>query len=61
METSGFTFVTSGKKRDTMTGKATLKLFPHFQSLAEVAGLSPILRSIVILVMFMIQATSSAS
>ena len=38
METSGFTFVTSGKKRDTMTGKATLKLFPHFKELADVAG-----------------------
>eukprot|EP00042_Codosiga_hollandica_P052945 m.680595 g.680595 ORF g.680595 m.680595 type:complete len:215 (-) comp58595_c0_seq1:1547-2191(-) len=38
METSGFTFVTSGKKRDTLTGKATLQLFPHFKELAECAG-----------------------
>ena len=30
--------VTSGSKRDSLTGKATLQLFPHFSELAECAG-----------------------
>ncbi len=42
METSTFSFVTSGKKRDTLTGKATLQLFPHFKELAECAGMDPL-------------------
>jgi len=33
IETQGFTVVTSGKKRETLTGNATLHLYPHFKSL----------------------------
>lgn len=29
IETQGFTFCTSGKKRDTLKGQATMQLFPH--------------------------------
>ena len=29
METQGFTFCTSGKRRDTLKGQATMQLFPH--------------------------------
>lgn len=38
METSGFTFVTSGKTRASLKGEATLQLFPHFKGLADNAG-----------------------
>ena len=31
IETQGFTFCTSGKKRDTLKGQATLQLFPHLK------------------------------
>ncbi len=31
IETQGFTFITSGKKRDTLKGQATLQLFQHLQ------------------------------
>lgn len=31
IETQGFTFVTSGKKRDTLKGHATMQLFQHLQ------------------------------
>ena len=31
IETQGFTFCTSGKKRDTLKGQATMQLFPHLQ------------------------------
>ena len=31
IETQGFTFVTSGKKRDSLKGQATLQLFSHLQ------------------------------
>ncbi|GIY62311.1 uncharacterized protein CEXT_676741 [Caerostris extrusa] len=39
IETQGFSFVTSGKKRETLTGNATLHLYPHFKPLAEIKGL----------------------
>jgi len=39
IETQGFTFVTSGKKRESLTGNATLHLYPHFKPLAEFPGL----------------------
>merc|ERR1711981_1295425 len=35
IETQGFTVVTSGKKRETLTGNATLHLYPHFKSLVN--------------------------
>ena len=31
IETQGFTFVTSGKKRETLKGQATMQLFSHLQ------------------------------
>lgn len=38
IETQGFTFCTSGKKRDTLKGQATMQLFPHLhQELQEFA------------------------
>jgi len=39
IETQGFTFVTSGKKRESLTGNATLHLYPHFKPLSEFQGL----------------------
>merc|ERR550539_2221887 len=39
IETQGFSFVTSGKKRESLTGNATLHLYPHFKPLAEVPNL----------------------
>ena len=38
METSGFTFVTSGKKKKTLTGPATMVAFPHFRPLSDNAA-----------------------
>lgn len=38
IETQGFTFVTSGKKRESLTGNATLHLYPHFKSLQDLEG-----------------------
>lgn len=38
VETQGFTFVTSGKRRETLTGKATLHLYPHFKALEKIKG-----------------------
>lgn len=35
IETQGFTVVTSGKKRESLTGNATLHLYPHFRKLCE--------------------------
>ncbi|KAJ3603696.1 hypothetical protein NHX12_028440 [Muraenolepis orangiensis] len=35
IETQGFTFVTSGRKRESLTGNATLHLYPHFRPLLE--------------------------
>ena len=37
IETQGFSFVTSGKKRESLTGNATLHLYPHFKPLAQVS------------------------
>ncbi|XP_065054289.1 uncharacterized protein LOC135683068 [Rhopilema esculentum] len=38
IETQGFTFITSGKKRESLTGNATFHLFPHFKPLQEIEG-----------------------
>jgi len=38
IETQGFTFVTSGRKRESLTGNATLHLYPHFEPLREQPG-----------------------
>eukprot|EP00117_Sycon_ciliatum_P013676 scpid72947/ scgid14246/ Sarcalumenin len=38
IETQGFTFVTSGKKRESLTGNATLHLYPHFKPLQKLDG-----------------------
>ena len=32
-ETQGFNFVTSGRRRESLTGNATLHLYPHFKPL----------------------------
>ncbi|ELU15126.1 hypothetical protein CAPTEDRAFT_164867 [Capitella teleta] len=38
IETQGFTFVTSGTKRESLTGNATLHLYPHFEPLRQIEG-----------------------
>lgn len=38
IETQGFTFITSGRKRESLTGNATLHLYPHFRPLLEFKG-----------------------
>ncbi|XP_048252036.1 uncharacterized protein LOC125380037 [Haliotis rufescens] len=38
IETQGFTFITSGRKRESLTGNATLHLYPHFDPLREIDG-----------------------
>ncbi|KAK9395484.1 EH domain-containing protein 1-like [Crotalus adamanteus] len=38
IETQGFTFITSGKKRESLMGNATLHLYPHFQILQNFKG-----------------------
>lgn len=38
IETQGFTFVTSGRKRESLTGNATLHLYPHFEPLRSIEG-----------------------
>nr|XP_033499885.1 uncharacterized protein si:ch211-11k18.4 [Epinephelus lanceolatus] len=40
IETQGFSFVTSGRKRESLTGNATLHLYPHFKPLQEFKGVS---------------------
>uniref|UniRef100_W5M861 Si:dkey-98f17.5 n=1 Tax=Lepisosteus oculatus TaxID=7918 RepID=W5M861_LEPOC len=40
IETQGFTLVTSGRKRESLTGNATLHLYPHFRPLLEFEGVS---------------------
>ncbi|GAB1602618.1 uncharacterized protein LOC115226123 [Argonauta hians] len=40
IETQGFTFVTSGRKRETLTGNATLHLYPHFEPLRKISGVT---------------------
>ncbi|KAI9145928.1 hypothetical protein BKA69DRAFT_308914 [Paraphysoderma sedebokerense] len=38
IETQGFHFVTSGKRRTTLKGPATLELFPHLKDLGKMQG-----------------------
>ncbi|KAM9810938.1 uncharacterized protein ACB057_004903 [Neosynchiropus ocellatus] len=38
IETQGFTFITSGRKRESLTGNATLHLYPHFRPLLDFKG-----------------------
>lgn len=38
IETQGFTLVTSGKKRESLLGNATLHLYPQLKSLTELDG-----------------------
>jgi len=38
IETQGFSFVTSGRRRESLTGNATLHLYPHFKPLQEMPG-----------------------
>merc|ERR1712156_1212322 len=38
IETQGFSFVTSGRRRESLTGNATLPLYPHFKPLQEING-----------------------
>uniref|UniRef100_A0A8C7YWZ5 Si:ch211-11k18.4 n=1 Tax=Oryzias sinensis TaxID=183150 RepID=A0A8C7YWZ5_9TELE len=40
IETQGFSFVTNGRKRESLTGNATLHLYPHFKTLQEFKGVS---------------------
>ncbi|XP_053327421.1 uncharacterized protein LOC128501816 [Spea bombifrons] len=40
IETQGFTFITSGRKRESLTGDATLHLYPHFKPLQSFQGVS---------------------
>ncbi|XP_052247056.1 uncharacterized protein LOC127855478 [Dreissena polymorpha] len=40
IETQGFTFVTSGRKRESLTGNATLHLYPHFEPLRQIEGVT---------------------
>ncbi|MBN3307663.1 uncharacterized protein LOC136767852 [Amia ocellicauda] len=40
IETQGFSIVTSGRKRESLTGNATLHLYPHFKSLQQFKGVS---------------------
>ncbi|XP_041094591.1 uncharacterized protein si:ch211-11k18.4 [Polyodon spathula] len=40
IETQGFSFITSGRKRESLTGNATLHLYPHFKPLQEFKGVS---------------------
>lgn len=41
IETRGFTFVTSGKKRETLTGEATLRFFDHLSDFGKFDGIMP--------------------
>lgn len=38
IETQGFSFVTNGRKRESLTGNATLHLYPHFKALQDIEG-----------------------
>uniref|UniRef100_A0A8C5WCD8 Dynamin N-terminal domain-containing protein n=1 Tax=Leptobrachium leishanense TaxID=445787 RepID=A0A8C5WCD8_9ANUR len=40
IETQGFSFITSGRKRESLTGEATLHLYPHFKPLQSFEGVS---------------------
>ena len=39
IETQGFTFITSGRKRESLTGNATLHLYQHFEPLRQIEGI----------------------
>lgn len=39
IETQGFTIVTTGRKRESLTGNATMHLYPHFKPLTEIDGM----------------------
>ncbi|XP_053726875.1 uncharacterized protein si:dkey-98f17.5 [Synchiropus splendidus] len=45
IETQGFTFITSGRKRESLTGNATLHLYPHFRPLLDFKGVMDYLRA----------------
>jgi len=45
IETQGFSFVTSGRKRESLTGNATLHLYPHFSALREIEGVTDYLQT----------------
>ncbi|XP_064392278.1 uncharacterized protein LOC135339954 [Halichondria panicea] len=38
IETQGFTLITSGKKRESLTGMTTLHVFPHIRDLEHIEG-----------------------
>lgn len=40
IETQGFSIVTSGRKRESLTGNATLHLYPHFEPLRQIEGVT---------------------
>ncbi|XP_072225428.1 uncharacterized protein [Leuresthes tenuis] len=40
IETQGFSFITSGRKRESLTGNATFHLYPHFKPLQAFKGVS---------------------
>lgn len=40
IETQGFSIVTSGRKRESLTGNATLHLYPHFEPLRQIKGVT---------------------
>ncbi|CAG2218038.1 unnamed protein product [Mytilus edulis] len=40
IETQGFSFITSGRKRESLTGNATLHLYPHFEPLRQIEGVT---------------------
>uniref|UniRef100_A0A8C9VL48 Si:dkey-98f17.5 n=1 Tax=Scleropages formosus TaxID=113540 RepID=A0A8C9VL48_SCLFO len=40
IETQGFTFITSGRKRESLTGNAALHLYPHFWPLLAFKGVT---------------------
>lgn len=41
IETRGFTFVTSGRRRETLTGEATLRYFPYLEGFGSFTGILP--------------------
>lgn len=40
IETQGFTIVTSGKKRETLSGNATVHLYPEFKPIMKIDGMA---------------------
>ena len=39
IETQGFTIVSSGKKRETLSGNATIHLYPEYKPLTKIDGM----------------------